>query len=44
MPSSEYASLPPGTNGVEISLRSFGEHIQPNGLSLTDYKERADSE
>lgn len=41
IPSSEYASLPPSTDGVEIPF-FFDRHIQLNKLSWADYKRRAE--
>lgn len=42
IPSFEYTSLPPSTDGVETFLRSFCGHIQLNELSWTgQYKRRA---
>ena len=40
IPSLEYASLPPGTDGIESALHSFCGHIQLNGLKLAEYYKR----
>ena len=42
IPSFEYASRPPSTDGVEILSLRFCGHIQLNELGWTDYRGRAE--